>query len=236
MVLKIIKLKKTFFDVPIFKDFNIEINDKEITCILGPSGIGKTTLLNIMSGITDADSGEFPDFKHSTISYIFQEPRLLKWKTVHGNIAFVLRDKYSKKDINPLSDKYINMVGLTKFKYYYPDNLSGGMKQRVSIARAFAYPSDILIMDEPFKSLDFKLKKSLINSFLKLWEIDKRTVLFVTHDLDEAAYLGNTIFILEDSHPTGIRKVININTAQKDRLNNFHAFRDVKNTLFDNLK
>lgn len=236
MALRIKNLKKSFHGLTIFENFDIEINEKEINCILGPSGVGKTTLLNILSGIIDADKGQLSDLKEKTISYIFQEPRLLAWKTVYGNISFVLKNLYNRQEIENITNKYISIVGLKNFKDYYPDKLSGGMKQRVSIARAFAYPSDILIMDEPFKSLDFKLKKSLIVSFVKLWEIDKRTVMFVTHDVEEAALLGNVIYILKDSQPTEIEKVVHINARQIDRILNPQKTAKTKKTLLEYLK
>ncbi len=236
MALRIKNLKKSFHGLTIFENFDIEINEKEINCILGPSGVGKTTLLNILSGIIDADKGQLSDLKEKTISYIFQEPRLLAWKTVYGNISFVLKNLYNRQEIENITNKYISIVGLKNFKDYYPDKLSGGMKQRVSIARAFAYPSDILIMDEPFKSLDFKLKKSLIVSFVKLWEIDKRTVMFVTHDVEEAALLGNVIYILKDSQPTEIEKVVHINARQIDRILNPQKTAKTKKTLLKYLK
>ncbi len=235
MALTVRNLKKGYTEIPIFENFNLIIEEKKITCILGPSGIGKTTLLNVISGITNADSGDLSDFKGRNFSYIFQEPRLLRWKTVYGNISFVLKDLYSKKETGQITNKYIDMVGLAKFRDYYPDNISGGMIQRVSIARAFAYPSEILIMDEPFKSLDMKLKKNLINSFINLWEIDRRTVIFVTHDVEEAAYIGNNIFILKDSLPTNIKKEVNIDLPQKERLADYQKIREIKKILIDNL-
>lgn len=235
MALTVRNLKKGYTEIPIFENFNLIIEEKKITCILGPSGIGKTTLLNVISGITNADSGDLSDFKSRNFSYIFQEPRLLRWKTVYGNISFVLKDLYSKKETDRITNKYIDMVGLAKFRDYYPDNISGGMTQRVSIARAFAYPSEILIMDEPFKSLDMKLKKKLINSFINLWEIDRRTVIFVTHDVEEAAYIGNNIFILKDSLPTNIKKEVNIDLPQKERLGDYQKIREIKKILIDNL-
>jgi len=235
MNLAIKKLFKSYPSIPVFDDFNINIKVNNITCILGPSGIGKTTLLNIISGLTNHDSGDISDFNKKTFSYIFQEPRLLKWKTVYENILFVLKDIFPYEKSKAVTDKIIDIVGLKDFRDYYPDKISGGMSQRVSIARAFAYPSDILLMDEPFKSLDIKLKKKLIDSFFYLWDMDKRTVIFVTHDIDEAAYLGDDIFILEDTRPTSIKNHVTISVTQKERLEDHNKINEIKKMLIDSI-
>lgn len=231
MSLKIENLNKCFNGLKIFNNLDIIIEEHEVSCIFGASGIGKTTLLNIISSVEKADSGSVDDFNNKRFSYIFQEPRLLDWKTVSGNIGFVLKDRFARKDTKKLIDYYISLVGLEQFKDYYPDKLSGGMKQRVSIARAFAYPSDILIMDEPFKSIDLKLKNNLIISFLKLWSADRRTIIFVTHDIEEAALLGNNIFIFEDNHPTSVKKILKVSQTQEERLNNDKIVIEVKKIL-----
>lgn len=234
-MLKIQNLKKAYLNNTIFDNFNLEIKEENITCIIGVSGIGKTTLLNIVSGLTAYDSGNLTDFKNRTFSYIFQEPRLLKWKTVFGNIQFILKDRFKTDDSIKITNKYLDLVGLKDFKSYYPNKLSGGMEQRVSIARAFAYPSDILIMDEPFKSLDYKLKKVLMKAFIQLWEEDRRTVVFVTHDIEEAAYTGSDIVILEENKPTSVKKILNIAISQKERLEDYNNIRSIKKQLIENL-
>jgi NitT/TauT family transport system ATP-binding protein len=233
--LKIKGLRKTFGGSIIFDDFTLEIPRKKITCILGVSGIGKTTLLNILSGLTSFDRGDISDFTGKTFSYIFQEPRLLQWKTVSENIVFVLKDRYSLKKSVEIADKYLEMVGLSDFKGYYPGAISGGMEQRVSIARAFAFSSEILIMDEPFKSLDYKLKKNLMNIFSDLWENDRRTVIFVTHDIEEAAYLGEHILILEEHKPARLKAILNIPVSAKERLSDYSTVRQIKKQLIDNI-
>jgi NitT/TauT family transport system ATP-binding protein len=234
-MLKIQKLAKKYSGNIIFENFDLNISPQEISCLLGVSGIGKTTLLNIISGILAFDNGDISDFTDKTFSFIFQEPRLLQWKTLLDNIIFILREKFKKEESLSIASKYLELVGLSSFRDYYPDRVSGGMQQRVSIARAFAYPSDILIMDEPFKSLDFKLKKGLMQAFIDLWENDRRTVIFVTHDIEEAACLGNKIFILNDSIPTSVKLTLDIPVTQKNRLADYNCIREIKKQLIENL-
>jgi NitT/TauT family transport system ATP-binding protein len=233
MALVIKNLYKSYPKIQIFNGLDMDVRENKITCILGPSGIGKTTLLNIISGITSPDNGNISDFKDKDFSYIFQEPRLLSWKTVYENINFVLKDIYKEKELKSRVKKYLEIVGLYEYRDYFPNKLSGGMQQRVSIARAFAYPSEILLMDEPFKSLDAKLKKNLLNSFMALWEADKRTVVFVTHDIEEAAYASDFVYVLEDSFPTRIKNMMQIEKSFKERLGDYQSVREIKKTLVD---
>jgi NitT/TauT family transport system ATP-binding protein len=198
MNLELKNIKKCFGELEIFNDFSISFVRGSINCILGPSGCGKTTLLNIINGSVLPDSGLLDGFSELRLSCVFQEPRLLPWKTVKENIAFVLKERMANEEMQHRLDEYISLVQLEKFSNYYPSALSGGMKQRVSLARAFSYDSDIILMDEPFKALDFKLKYNLIEQFFKLWEKDKRTVIFVTHDVDEALQIGHQMFLFSN--------------------------------------
>jgi NitT/TauT family transport system ATP-binding protein len=179
----------------IFRDFDITFKDNVINCILGASGCGKTTLLNIISGLDKYDQGEILGVENTTFSYIFQEPRLLDWYTVEENMWYVMGGMDRDAALLRIS-RYLDVTGLTKFKTYYPGQLSGGMKQRLSIARAFAYPGKVLLMDEPFKGLDIRLKRELTDEFIKLWKEDKRTVLFVTHEPEEALMMADNIHII----------------------------------------
>jgi len=194
MSLIIKNLNKQFGENIIFRDFNISFREGERTCILGPSGCGKTTLLNIIGGITEPDSGSFEGFEGKSYSYVFQEPRLLPWKTVTGNIEFVLSDSLSRSERTAKAKELIERVELERFASYYPSQLSGGMSRRVAIARAFATDSDIILMDEPLAGLDTELKHTLMQWFSDIWKRDKPTVLFVTHDESEAHLLGNEIY------------------------------------------
>jgi NitT/TauT family transport system ATP-binding protein len=185
-------LYKSFGDNKVLVNLNLNFEKNKITVVTGPSGCGKTTLLNIISGIEKPDSGEVILKDHS-ISFIFQEDRLIPDLTVYKNIEFVLKSTLTEQESKPIIEKYLDLVKLTEAKDKYPEQLSGGMKRRVAIARAFAYRSDLLIMDEPFKGLDDKLKKEIIDEFLRIYNLDKRTVILVTHDKDEAMFLGDAI-------------------------------------------
>ena len=188
-------LNKSFGDNKVLVNLNLNFEKNKITVVTGPSGCGKTTLLNIISGIEKPDSGEVILKDHS-ISFIFQEDRLIPDLTVYKNIEFVLKSTLTVLESKPIIEKYLELVKLTEAKDKYPEQLSGGMKRRVAVARAFAYRSDLLIMDEPFKGLDEKLKKEIIDEFLRIYNQDKRTVILVTHDMDEAVFLGDAIIDL----------------------------------------
>lgn len=163
----------------------------EITCILGPSGAGKTTLLRVISALTDYEGSV--SGTGGGISYLFQEPRLILNLTVEENLKLVLSPSDYPKIGNMLS-----AVGLREKKNAYPHTLSGGQAQRVALARAFLYPAEIILMDEPFSSLDLGLKLKLIHLFVELWQSYPRTVLLVTHDVEEAALLGAQAVYLKD--------------------------------------
>lgn len=189
-------IKKSYGNVNILEDISIDFDEYTTTCIIGESGVGKTTLLNIIAGITDKDSGEIVGFGDKDISFIFQEDRLIEWKNVKDNISFVLENKISKIEMERVIDQYLKLVNLEQYKYYYPRKLSGGTRQRINILRAFIYPSDIIIMDEPFKSIDIKNKRNVIGLFKKLCKVKKKTCILVTHDIDEAVELGDKIVAL----------------------------------------
>lgn len=163
------KIYKSYEGLEIFVDFSMELVRNRINCILGPSGCGKTSLLNLLAEIIYPDKGKITDLP-KRVSYVFQEPRLLPWKTVRKNIEFVLDDHLPEDEVKKRTEKYLKMVELEKFARYFPGRLSGGMKQRASLARAFSYDSGLILMDEPFNSLDYKLKKTVGNAFLRLWE------------------------------------------------------------------
>jgi ABC-type nitrate/sulfonate/bicarbonate transport system ATPase subunit len=175
----------------------------EFVCICGPSGCGKTTLLDMLAGILKPSEGHVlidgarADPKRQSISFVFQEPSTFPWLTVRENVATGLRIKGAPQaQIEVKVHDIIKIVGLTGFENYYPHQISGGMKQRVAIARAFATDADLILMDEPFVSLDQPTRERMQREVLDIWRHRKRTVVFVTHNLEEAVFLGDRILIL----------------------------------------
>jgi len=183
-----------FNDLVVLENFNEKFEDGKINCILGPSGCGKTTLLNLLCDIVNEDSGYIT--KPEKVSYVFQEEALVPQKTARKNLELVLKSIYKdKEELKAVIDKFLKISDLEKAADLYPHEMSGGMRQRLALIRAFAYPSDVLLMDEPFKALDITLKDSIIKSFLNLYKENNRTVLFVTHDADEALLTGDFIYV-----------------------------------------
>ncbi len=183
-------VSKTYTGTKIYKNLSLEIESGKITCVLGPSGCGKTTLLNILAGLTSFD-GIIRNIPQK-ISYIFQQERLLPNLTVRQNIAYVLGKNADYERI----DLYLEKAELAEKANEYPSALSGGQAQRVSIVRAFVYPSELILMDEPFSSLDTALKIRLMKVFCDLWREERRTAIFVTHDAEEAYMLSHRAIIL----------------------------------------
>lgn len=198
-------LTKVFFKkrtaVTALKDINLEIQDGEFVCLLGPSGCGKTTLLRILAGLDKESTGSFhiaQDNKDRPLqSMIFQEKGVIPWLTVEDNVSFGLNMRHLPKNtVKEWTDYYLEKVGLGDFRKLYPSEISGGMKQRVSIARAFANDPEILLMDEPFAALDEQNKFILQEELLNIWSETKKTVFFITHSIDEALLLSDRILLM----------------------------------------
>lgn len=210
MILKMDSVYKNFKNIKVLENFSMKVNKEEIVCIIGPSGCGKSTILNSISKFIEPTFGKVINYSLNT-SYVFQEDRLLLWKNVYENIKIVNENSSKEKCLD-----LIKKVGLKGFEKYYPNELSGGMRQRCSIARAFNYEAELLLMDEPFKSLDYNLRFDMIGYLLKLWKSKKKAIVFVTHEIDEALMLGDRILVL-CSRPTKVYKEFKIKKSKETR-------------------
>ncbi len=213
-MLKVKNISKTFFNktgkIHVLDNINFDLNGSESLAILGPSGCGKSTLLKIISGLEKPDSGKIilPHKNYKT-PIIWQEHRLLPWQTVKQNIIFGLDTSNIKRaEVEKKLKKYINLIKLNGFEDYYPFQLSGGMKQRVAIARAMIIEPDILLMDEPFSSVDYHTKMILFKELKKIQKITKLPIIYVTHDTRDAISFADKVIVLS-SKPSKIQKIIN---------------------------
>ena len=207
-------LTKKFGDLLVLNDVSFDIMRGELLCVVGPTGCGKTTFLNTLTKIYDITSGEIlvdgkpVDPKVQNISYIFQGDSTMPWLTVEQNVAFGLEIKHYPEDKKKaLVEKYLEVVGLTAYRNYYPKQLSASMLQRVSIARAFATEPELLLMDEPYGQLDIDLRFKLEDELIKLWQMTGTTVLFITHNVEEAVYLSSHVMVLTNK-PTTVKTIL----------------------------
>lgn len=198
------------------EDISLDVADGEFVVIVGPSGCGKSTLLDLLGGLTKPTSGRIlldgkpisgPGLDRGIV---FQQYALLPWRTARRNIEFGLEEKgLRRKERRALADEYLELVGLQGFGDRYPHELSGGMKQRVAIARSLAFDPEVLLMDEPFAALDAQTRESLQDELLRIWRATGKTILFITHGIDEAVYLGQRAAILT-SRPGRIKTIVDI--------------------------
>jgi NitT/TauT family transport system ATP-binding protein len=225
-MLRVEHLSKTYGEgddaVQAIGDIELEVSEKEFVCIVGPSGCGKTTLLKCMSGLMPSSSGqvhlkdELVDGPPERMALVFQEysRSLFPWMTVRQNVAFPLRRKrLDKAEAGALVEQSVDSVDLGRALDRYPWELSGGMQQRVAIARALAYQPEILLMDEPFASVDAQTRADLEDLILKVRADYGVTVVFVTHDIDESVYLSDRIAVLTPS-PTRVQEVLDVELPQ----------------------
>jgi ABC-type nitrate/sulfonate/bicarbonate transport system ATPase subunit len=206
--------KRSGEQIEVLDDVSAEVAKGEFVCLVGPSGCGKSTMLNVVGGFLEATSGEVlvegepvngPDPRRI---FVFQENGVFPWLTVQENIAFGLRGK-SAEERRQIVEHYIAMVGLTGFDAAYPHELSGGMRQRVEIARALAANPDIIYMDEPFGALDFITRLKMRADLVRIWQREKKTIVFVTHDIEEAVQLADRVLIMS-RRPATIQEVVEI--------------------------
>jgi NitT/TauT family transport system ATP-binding protein len=215
--LSVENLTKRFNDLEVLRSISTEIKRGEFVSIVGPSGCGKTTFLRIVGGLEKANSGSVKlddrliEGPGSDRGFVFQQDNLLPWRTILANteigpeIGGYRSPEQRKKTLDLLK-----LVGLSGFENYYPRQLSGGMRQRVNLARALAVDPDLLLMDEPFSALDAQTREIMQTELLRIWEEGRKTVLFVTHQIDEAVYLSDRVFVFA-RRPGRINEIVDIN-------------------------
>jgi NitT/TauT family transport system ATP-binding protein len=211
------------------EDINLDVKAGEFVSIVGPSGCGKSTLLDLLGGLTKASSGQILiDGEKVTgpalnRGIVFQQYALFPWKTALKNIEFGLEIKgVAKARRQEIAHHFLDMVGLGEFAHRYPHELSGGMKQRVAIARSLAYDPGVLLMDEPFAALDAQTRETLQEELLRIWEKSKKTILFITHGIEEAIYLGQRVAVMS-ARPGRIKAVIDIPFADRSGENDLRS-------------
>ena len=199
-----------------FRNIDLQISNREVLCVVGPSGCGKTTLLRCIGGLLPPSSGhvlidgQTVDSPRAGVAIVFQHFGLLPWKSVVDNVAFGLKIAGASRDlIAERLDHYIRLVGLAGFENHYPYQLSGGMQQRVGLARALAIDPEILLMDEPFASVDAQTRELLQEELLQLHERERKTMIFITHSIDEAIILGDRVAVM-GSRPGRIKEILSV--------------------------
>lgn len=236
-------VSKTFFSSDGYftavEDVSFRLNDGEFLVLLGPGRSGKTVLLNMIAGLEQCTSGrilyqgEEKKGYHKDFGMVFQNLALMPYMTVMENVEVPLKLRgVNKAERREVAQHYIELVGLEGFEKAYPHQLSGGMKQRVGIARAYAAKPKVLIMDEPFGQLDAQTRYSMQSEILRIWEAERRTVIFVTNNIEEACYLGDRIILLSDC-PATVKETYEINLPRpRDMVSS--DFLSVRTTISDN--
>ncbi len=218
-VLNISHLAKSFGRMPVLADIRFSVSAGDFVCLLGPSGCGKTTLLRTVAGLLPFEKGSVAifgqeqkpqDCQKPDIGVIFQEPRLLPWRTTRGNVRlpFELIGQVTRENEKSIDDA-LELVKLTEFSKAYPHELSGGMRSRVSLARALATRPRILLMDEPLTGLDVRTRETLQDEITRIWAEKRMSLVWVTHDPEEAVYLADYVVVLSD-RPTVVRGIVNV--------------------------
>jgi ABC-type nitrate/sulfonate/bicarbonate transport system ATPase subunit len=225
-------------DVRVLEDIDLDVHEGEFVCILGPSGCGKSTLLNIVAGFLPPTSGTVridgeevrgPDPRRI---FVFQERGVFPWLTVEGNIGFGL-GRLSRQERERRIAHYVQLVGLNGFEKAYPHELSGGMKQRVEVARALAVDPDMLYLDEPFGALDSITRLVMRGELLRIWQAEKKTILFVTHDIEESVQLADRVVILS-ARPARIRRIVEIDLPHPRDLSS-RRYLELRDGIFEEI-
>ncbi|MDR3043488.1 MAG: ABC transporter ATP-binding protein [Desulfovibrio sp.] len=214
--IEVCNLTKRFGELLVLDDISFSVAEGEFVAIVGPTGCGKTTFLNTLSCLLPASNGQIlidgtpANPKRHNISYVFQEPTCLPWRTVRENVAYGMEVKgRPQKDIDERLDHILNLVGLTQCANLYPNQISASMQQRIAVSRAFAVDPDLLLMDEPYGQLDVKLRFYLEDELVSLWRKLQSTVLFITHNIEEAVYVSERILVLSNK-PTRIKAEVKV--------------------------
>jgi sulfonate transport system ATP-binding protein len=209
-------LTKRFGDLLVLDEISFNVGEGEFLSIVGPTGCGKTTFLNTLSKLIPSTAGdifidgEIADPKKHHLSFVFQEPTCMPWRTVRDNVAYGMEVKHVPKvEMEKKLDQIMSMVGLSDCAGLYPNQISASMLQRIAVARAFAVNPDLLLMDEPYGQLDVKLRYYLEDELVRLWEHLKSTVIFVTHNIEEAVYISERILILSNK-PAKIKAEVKV--------------------------
>ena len=234
-------LTKRFGDLLVLDDISFEINKGEFVCIVGPTGCGKTTFLNLLTGLLEPTEGEMlidgerADPKKHSISFVFQEPSAFPWLTAQQNIEYGLRiKKKPEQEIVSQREKIIGLLGLEKYRDAYPHEMSVSMEQRVVIGRAFALNPDLLLMDEPYGQMDIKMRYYLEDEVIRLWQATGSTVLFITHNLEEATYLAERVLILTNK-PAKIKTSIDVDLPRPRQIAD-PKFIEIRKEITDMIK
>jgi len=238
-------LKEEFHPISALQDIHLDVRQGEFMVIVGPSGCGKSTLLDLLAGLSKPSSGrilldgkpiEGPNLDRGIV---FQQYALFPWKTALANVEFGLEAKgIGRRQRRKIAKEFLELVGLAGFENRYPHELSGGMRQRVAIARSLAYDPDVLLMDEPFAVLDAQTRETLQSELLRIWEATGKTVIFITHGIDEAVYLGQRVAVMT-SRPGRIKRIVDIPFASRSGEEDFRsdsAFVKLRHEVWDLLK
>jgi NitT/TauT family transport system ATP-binding protein len=231
--------------LPVLEDFTLSVAELEFLVLLGPSGCGKSTLLRIIDGIESCDSGQIlldgVDVTGTTGNgrgMVFQSFELFPWRTTLDNVAFGLEVRgMPAAERMQIAREYVNLVGLSGFENSYPHELSGGMQQRVGIARALAIKPSILLMDEPYGALDVQTRDLLQDELLNIWDKQRKTVVFVTHSIEEALYLADRIVVMSP-RPGRIERIIDVpfERPRRDTVKSTPAFLSLRQQIWQSLK
>ena len=234
-------LTKKFDDLLVLNDISFNIRKGEFVCVVGPTGCGKTTFLNLLTKLIEPTAGELlidgepADPKKHNLAFVFQEPSAFQWLTVEENLAFGLKiKKLPPEEIKRRVDNMLELLGLTKFRNAYPSQLSVSSEQRIIIGRAFVMNPDLLLMDEPYGQMDIKLRYYLEDEVIRLWKETGSTVVFITHNIEEAVYLADKVLILTNK-PATIKEEIEVDLPRPRDFTD-PAFIQLRTRITDQIK